>query len=70
MISFMSLLFKIILNLFKSKKSLQVNNAVLTKENEILKRKRGKKKIAANKSDRIAIVLLHMASSAKNHITI
>ena len=60
---------KIILSIFKTKRFLIFEMAMLKKEIEILKRKR-KKKVNTNCFDRLFFVILHKIANIKNRITI
>ncbi|MGD9202438.1 MAG: hypothetical protein PVI26_12805, partial [Chitinispirillia bacterium] len=59
----------IFLSIFKSKKSLICEIALLKKEIEILKRKR-KKRALTNHFDRLFFVFLNKITNIKDHITI
>lgn len=69
MINFLCTLIKIILSIFRSKRFLVCEIAMLKKEIEILKRKR-KKKVKMNYFDRLYFVILHKIVNIKDFITI
>ena len=69
MINFICTFIKIIISIFKSKRFLVCEIALLKKEIEILKRKR-KKRIITNRFDRLFFVILNRIGNIKDRITI
>ena len=70
MIKLLIILAQLIFNIFKSKKSLICENAMLKKELQILKRGITKKRIFTTYKDRLFFTLLQNISSIKDHISI
>ena len=69
MLNFICNLINIILLIFKSKRNLVCEVALLKKEIEILKRKR-KKRIITNHFDRLFFVVINRIAYIKNRISI
>ena len=70
MVLFLTSLLRFVLNLFSSRKSILSENAVLWKENEILLRKVGKKRVHFSFYDRFFFVVLNRAADIKNRLTL
>ena len=70
MVLFLASLLRFVLNLFSSRKSILSENAVLWKENEILLRNVGKKRIRFSFYDRFFFVVLNRAADIKNRLTL
>ena len=70
MIKLLIILAQLIFSLFKSKKTLVCENAILKKELQILKRGVKKKRISTTHSDRLFFTLLQKISNIMNHISI
>ena len=70
MVLLLASLLRFVLNLFSSRKSILSENAVLWKENEILSRKVGKKRVHFSFYDRFFFVVLNRAADIKNRLTL
>ena len=70
MFSFITFLFRVILNLFKSKKQLSIQNCLQKKEIEILLRQNQKKRLNIFHSDRIILSVINAAGHIKETISI
>ncbi len=70
MFSFITLLFRAIFNLLKSKRQLSIQNCLQKKEIEILKRQNQKKRLKINHFDRIIFSLLNRIGIIKHTISI
>jgi len=70
MVPFLASLLRCFLNVFSSRKSILSENAVLKKENEILLRKVGKKRVRFSFYDRFFFVILNRAAEIKDHLTL
>ena len=70
MVLFLASLLRCFLNVFSSRKSILSENAVLKKENEILLRKVGKKRVHFDFYDRFFFVVLNRAAEIKDHLTL
>jgi hypothetical protein len=70
MVLFLASLLRCFLNVFSSRKSILSENAVLQKENEILLRKVGKKRVHFSFYDRFFFVVLNRAADVKDRLTL
>ena len=70
MVLFLASLLRFVLNLFSSRRSILSENAVLQKENEILLRKVGKKRVRFSFYDRFFFVVLNRAADVKDRLTL
>ena len=65
MITFFTTLLRLFLQAFRSKRNTLTENALLKKENEILARKMGKKRVHFNIYDKLFFVVLNRANNIK-----
>ncbi len=70
MITFLANFIRFILRLFQSKSSLLCENALLKKENDILLRKAGRKRIHINIYDKLFLIILNKAADIKERVVI
>jgi transposase InsO family protein len=70
MIAFFAALLRLFLRSFRSKGNILSENAVLKKENEILRRKMGKKRAHFNFYDKLFLVVLNRAADIKHRLTL
>ena len=70
MVLFLASLLRFVLDLFSSRKSILSENAVLWKENEILLRKVGKKRVRFSFYDRLFFVVLNRGADIKDRLTL
>ena len=70
MIAFLATLLRFILHAFRSKRNILTANALLQKENEILARKMGKKRVHFDFYDKLFLVVLHRADDIKYRLTL
>ena len=70
MLNFFLSIIKLFLSIFRAKKSLICEIALLKKELEILKRKSAGKRVVTNHFDRLFIIILNKATNIKDHISI
>jgi|GEM_PF-453102 len=63
-------IFQLFFSLFKSDHSLYIENILLKKENEILKRKLNLKRINVSRSDKLFLVFLNIISDIRSNISI
>ena len=70
MLSLLTFLFRIIFNLFQSRKNLLITISLQQKEIEILKRKRCNKRLFIRQADRIILVVLNRLGKIKDSISI
>jgi hypothetical protein len=70
MLAILSFFANLIISLFKSPKTLRIENLLLKKENEILKRKLQTKRIIFTHTDKIILTLLNLLENIKNIISI
>jgi len=70
MIAFFATLLRFFLQAFRSKRNILIENALLKKENEILLRKMGKKKVHFGFDDKLLLVVLNRAADIKRQLTL
>jgi putative transposase len=70
MITFFTTLLRLFLQAFRSKRNTLTENALLKKENEILLRKMGKKKVHFGLYDKLFLVVLNRAADIKRQLTL
>jgi hypothetical protein len=70
MIALLATLLRFILHAFRSKRNILTENALLKKENEILARKMGKKRVHFDFFDKAFLVILHRAADIKYRLTL
>ena len=70
MIAFFTTLLRLFLQAFRSKRNILTENALLKKENEILARKRGKKRVHFDFYDKLFLVVLQRAADIKYRLTL
>jgi putative transposase len=70
MILFLASLLRLFLHAFGSRSAVLAENAMLKKENEILLRKVGKKRVRFSFYDRFFFVVLNRAAEIKDHLTL
>jgi hypothetical protein len=70
MIALLATLLRSILHAFRSKRNILTENALLKKENEILARKMGKKRVHFDFYDKLFLVVLHRAADIKYRLTL
>jgi hypothetical protein len=70
MTSFFATPLRFILHAFRSKRNILTENALLKKENEILARKMGKKRVHFDFYDKLFLVVLHRAANIKYRLTL
>jgi hypothetical protein len=70
MIAFFTTLVRLFLQAFRSKRNILTENALLKKENEILARKMGKKRVHFDFYDKLFLVVLHRAADIKHRLTL
>ena len=70
MIAFLGTLLRFFLKAFRSKGNILTENAVLKKENEILLRKMGKKRVHFDFYDKLFLVVLNRAADIKHRLTL
>jgi len=70
MIAFLATLLRFILHAFRSKRNILTENALLKKENEILARKMGRKRVHFDFYDKLFLVVLHRAADIKYRLTL
>ena len=70
MLSFIKLIAVSLLNLFRERKSILLELAILKKENEILKRKLNLKRIRITRQDKLFFIFLNMLGDIKGMVTI
>jgi hypothetical protein len=70
MVPFLASLLRFFLNVFSSRKTILSENAVLTKENEILLRRVGRKRVHFSFYDRFFFVVLNRAADIKHRLTL
>jgi hypothetical protein len=70
MITFFTTLLRLFLQVFRSKRNILTENALLKKENEILPRKMGKKKVHFGFYDKLFLVVLNRAADIKRQLTL
>jgi len=70
MISFFAILLRLFFQIFRSKRIILSENALLKKENEILLRRVGKKRVHFNIYDKLFFVVLNMAGDIKHRLTL
>jgi len=70
MIAFFATLLRFFLQAFRSKRNILIENALLKKENEILLRKMGKKKVHFGFDDKLLLVVLNRAVDIKRQLTL
>ena len=68
MIAFFTTLLRLFLQAFRSKGNILTENALLKKENEILARKMGKKRVHFNRYDKLFFVVLNRAADIKHQL--
>jgi len=68
MITFFTTLLRLFLQAFRSKRNTLTENALLKKENEILARKMGKKRVHFNRYDKLFFVVLNRAADIKHQL--
>ena len=68
MINFFGTLIRIYFHAFRSKRTVLSENALLNKENEILARKMGKKRVHFNIYDKLFFVVLNRADEIKHRL--
>lgn len=70
MIAFFTTLLRLFLQAFRSERNILTENALLKKENEILPRKMGKKRVHYDFHDNLFSVVLHRATDIKHRLTL
>ena len=70
MISFLAILLRLFFQIFRSKRILLSENALLKKGNDILLRRVGKKRVHFNKCDKLFFVVLNRAADVKHRLTL
>jgi hypothetical protein len=70
MIGFFMTLLRLFLQAFRSKRNILTENALLKKENEILARKMGKKRVHFDFYDKLFLVVLNRAADIKHRLTL
>jgi len=70
MIAFFTTLLRLFLQAFRSKRNILSENALLKKENEILVRRLGKKRVHFDFYDKLFLVALHRAADIKHRLTL
>jgi hypothetical protein len=70
MIAFFASLLRFFLQAFRSKKNILTENALLKKENEILVRRMGKKRVHFDFYDKLFLVVLNRAADIKHRLTL
>jgi putative transposase len=70
MIAFFATLLRVFLQAFRSKGNILTENAVLKKENEILQRKMGKKRVQFGFYDKVFLVVLSRTGDIKHRLTL
>ena len=70
MISLLAILLRLFFQIFRSKRTILSENALLKKENEILTRKMGKKRVHFDFYDKLFLVVLHRAADIKHRLTL
>jgi len=70
MVLFLASLLRLFLRAFSSKGAILSENAVLKKENAILLRRAGKKRVHFSLYDRFFLVVLNRAADIKHHLTL
>ena len=70
MIALLATPLRFILHAFRSKRNILTENALLKKENEILARKMGKKRVHFDFYDKLFLVVLHRAADIKYRLTL
>ena len=68
MIPFFTTVLRLFLQAFRSKRNILTENALLKKENEILARKMGKKRVHFNRFDKLFFVVLNGAADIKHQL--
>ena len=70
MVHFFASLFRVFLQASRSKRTLLCENALLKKENEILLRRIGKKRVHFSFYDKLVLVVLKRATGIKDRLTL
>ena len=70
MVHILVFLFHLVISLFKSDKNIYIENLLLKKENQILKRKINLQRIRINRVDKFIFVILNLIGNIKNKISI
>jgi hypothetical protein len=70
MIALLATLLRSILHAFRSTRNILTENALRKKENEILARKMGKKRVHFDFYDKLFLVVLHRAADIKYRLTL
>jgi hypothetical protein len=70
MIASFTTLLRLFLQVFRSKMNILTENVLLKKENEILARKMGKKRVHFDFHDKLFLVVLHRAADIKHRLTL
>jgi hypothetical protein len=70
MIALLATLLRFILHAFRSKRNILTENALLKKENEILAREMGKKRVHFDFYDKLFLVVLQRAADIKYRLTL
>ncbi len=70
MVAFFAFLLRLFFHAFRSKKTVLSENALLKKENEILLRRIGKKKVYFGFYDKLFMVVLNRAADIKDRVTV
>ena len=70
MINVLAILLRLFFQIFRSKRTILSENALLKKENEILTRKMGKKRVHFDFYDKLFLVVLHRAADIKHRLTL
>jgi len=70
MINVLAILLRLFFQIFRSKRTILSENALLKKENEILTRKMGKKRVHFDIHDKLFLVVLHRAADIKYRLAL
>jgi hypothetical protein len=70
MVAFFSTLLRLFFQAFRSKRTILSEIALLKKDNEILLRKMGKKKVHFNSHDKLFLVVLNRAADIKRQLAL
>jgi hypothetical protein len=70
MISFLAILLRLFFQIFRSEGTILSENALLKKENDILLRRVGKKRVHFNISQKLFFVVLNRAADIKHRLTL